>query len=70
MSRYTTYQIRVQDADGQPITSWEAWGMKEVKEVIATARIDWSHYGALRFIVSNEEEEIVIDRTYKSKVQS
>jgi hypothetical protein len=65
MSHAQTYQVRVQDGDGQPLTSWEAWGMKEVREIIATGRVDWAHYDALRFLVTNEADVVVIDRTYK-----
>lgn len=62
------YLVRLQDGDGQPLTSWDAWGMDEVREVIADARLDWAHYETLRVLVTNEAEEVVMDRTYKSKV--
>lgn len=68
--RKQDYLVRVQDGDGQPLTSWDAWGMNEVREIISTARIDWAHYDSLRFLVTNEAGEVTIDRTYKSKVHS
>lgn len=70
MSLKQDYLVRLQDGDGQPLTSWDAWGMSEVREVISTARIDWAHYDTLRFLVTNEAEVVVIDRTHKSKVRS
>ncbi len=68
MSRYTTYKVILRDGDGQPLDSYDAWGMKEVRERISIAREDYSHYGTVQFIVTDERGVCVIDRTYKNKV--
>lgn len=61
------YLILLEEGDGQPLTSFDAFGMTEVAEVIKAAREDWSHYDTLRFRVKNESGECVMDRTFRSK---
>jgi hypothetical protein len=61
------YLVILEEGDGQPLTSYDCFGMAEVREQIKTTREDWAHYDTLRFRVNNEANVCVIDRTYRSK---
>ena len=64
------YKVILRDADGQPLTSYDCYGMLEVQEQISVAREDWAHYPKIQVIVEREDGVRTIDRTYTSRVPS